>query len=164
MKGELQIDAPKGAFTATAIADRIDFRSGEYRLVDYKTGIPSTNRTIKAGFDPQLPLQAVMVDTDGFKDLHGYVGDMTYLSLRGHVDEDPVKSLLGGRDAWSPEEYAEAALDAFEKLITYFDTDGTAYHSQPRVAFANQYGDYDHLARRAEWAKASGSDDTGELS
>ena len=164
VKGAFVIDAPEGPFTATAIADRIDYRSGEYRLVDYKTGLPSSNPTIKAGFDPQLPLQAVMIDTDGFKDMRGAVGDMTYLSLRGHVDDDPVKSLLGGRDAWTPEEYAEAALDAFEKLITYFDTDGTAYHSQPRIAFANQYGDYDHLARRAEWAKASGSDDTGEMS
>ena len=161
ISGRMSVSAKGGEFHATAIADRIDYRSGEYRLVDYKTGKPPSSKVIKAGFDAQLPLQVVMIDQDGFKDLVGTVGDMSYLSLQGFNDDAPFKSLQKENGSWSPEDYAQAAEEAFQKLIDYFDTEGSVYHAQPRIQYENIYGDYDHLSRRAEWAKAGDKDSGG---
>ncbi|WP_371397029.1 double-strand break repair protein AddB [Fretibacter rubidus] len=161
VSGKMSVSAKGGEFQATAIADRIDYRSGQYRLVDYKTGKPPSTNVIKAGFDAQLPLQVVMIDQDGFKDMHGTVGDMSYLSLQGFNDDPPFHSLQTGRSVWSPEDYAQAAEEALQKLIDYFDTDGSIYHAQPRIQYENIYGDYDHLSRRAEWAKAGDNDTNG---
>jgi len=162
-KGRVEIVAPEGPFLATAISDRLDVRSGEYKVVDYKTGGSSTEREVKAGFDLQLPLQAAMIDKDGFKDAKGTASALDYLVLRGHSDEDPVKSLVKttGKAAWRAEDYAEFAMETLEKLIAFFDDPKAIYHSQPRAKFSNPFGDYDHLARRAEWAKAHDDDESG---
>ena len=162
-KGRVEIVAPEGPFLATAISDRLDVRSGEYKVVDYKTGGSSTEREVKAGFDLQLPLQAAMIDKDGFKDAKGTASALDYLVLRGHSDEDPVKSLVKttGKAAWRAEDYAEFAMETLEKLIAFFDDPKAIYHSQPRAKFSNPFGDYDHLARRAEWAKAHDDESGG---
>jgi len=53
-------------------------------------------------------------------------------------------------------------LHDLKKLISEYDKRETAYYSQPRVKFKNDYGDYDLLARRAEWAKlGEGGDPNG---
>ena len=58
-------------------------------------------------------------------------------------------------------ELAAQAEETLRQLIAEFDKEDTAYYSQPRVKFQNKYGDYDHLARRAEWAGLI--DDEGAL-
>ncbi|HCR65557.1 MAG TPA: hypothetical protein DIW38_03465, partial [Oceanicaulis sp.] len=56
---------------------------------------------------------------------------------------------------------AEQALERLVKWVANFDDPRRTYPSQPRVKFINKWGDYDHLARRKEWASAPG-DDNGE--
>ena len=49
-------------FKLSARADRIDvLRSGGARLIDYKSGAPPTAKEVKAGFSPQLTLEAAML-------------------------------------------------------------------------------------------------------
>lgn len=163
IEGQMDIVVAGGQFTATAKSDRLDMRDGAYKVVDYKTGLPSSRSEVQAGFDPQLPLTAAIIDHDGFKDIIGTASHLIYLSLRGHKDEDPVCSLThGGRNPVSAAEYGEEAMENLRKIIDAFDAPEAVYHSQPRAKFSlqNKYGDYDHLARRAEWAKA-GDDDNG---
>ncbi|MGB0908022.1 MAG: double-strand break repair protein AddB [Maricaulaceae bacterium] len=156
--GRVSVQGPLGEFSVSAKSDRIDQRGADYAVVDYKTGDPPTAAQAKAGFEPQLPLQAAMIDKDGFKGLLGTASDLIYLSLRGHNDKPAAKSILDKK--WSAQDYGASALEALEKTIAYFDDPDSAYHSQPRIKFTNRFDDYDHLARRAEWAKA-GEDPSG---
>jgi len=159
--GTLNVKAPNGPFEFTAKSDRIDQRGTGYQIVDYKTGLAPKDNIVKAGFDIQLPLQAAMLEANGFKAIgpdtkFGETEDMVYLSLRGHTDDDPVSSIV--KKDWSVENFIDQAVETIEKLIAFFDAPDAVYHAQPRVQFSNDYGDYDHLSRRAEWAKAGGDD------
>jgi len=49
-------------------------------------------------------------------------------------------------------EYAGDAIDTLKKLIVSYDKDTTAYYSQPRIQYTHDYGEFDDLARRSEWA------------
>lgn len=163
--GKLTIDGPEGEFVFTAKSDRIDQRGTSYQVVDYKTGKAPEGKYVKAGFDLQLPLQAAMLDAGGFKDIKtetqfGETEDMVYLSLRGHTaDEQPKSTIL--KSGWTVEGFTDQAIETIEKLVAYFDEPNAVYHAQPRIQFSNDYGDYDHLSRRAEWAKAGGDDGEG---
>ena len=159
--GELNINAGDGPFKFTAKSDRIDQRGTGYRIVDYKTGAPPSPPVVKAGFDLQLPLQAAMIDAGGFKDIEaatefGEVEDMLYLSLRGHNQDAPQHSIV--KKDYTVERFVNQATKTLEKLVAYFDAPDAVYHAQPRIQFSNDYGDYDQLSRRAEWAKAGDSD------
>ena len=160
--GELKVNGPEGEFVFTAKSDRIDQRGTSYQIVDYKTGNPPSSNIVRAGFDIQLPLQAAMLEKGGFEKIKsatkfGETEDMVYLSLRGHTDEEPAHSIV--KKDWTIERFTDQAVETIEKLVAYFDEADAVYHAQPRIQFSNDYGDYDHLSRRAEWAKAA---DDGE--
>ena len=56
------------------------------------------------------------------------------------------------------ESLMRAAREGIGELITRFDATDQPYLSQPRAQYVNEYGDYDDLARRSEWAsQAEGS-------
>ena len=158
--GKLIVKADVGDFVFTAKSDRIDQRGTGYQVVDYKTGKAPAPKYVKAGFDLQLPLQAAMLDAGGFKDIKtetqfGETEDLIYLSLRGHTaDETPKSTIL--KSGWTVKGFTDQAIEIIEKLVAYFDEPDAIYHAQPRIQFSNDYGDYDHLSRRAEWAKAGG--------
>ncbi|MEM8987253.1 MAG: hypothetical protein AAGC95_11070 [Pseudomonadota bacterium] len=52
----------------------------------------------------------------------------------------------------------ELARRGVADLIASYDDPKAPYLSQPRPQFQNAYGDYDHLARRKEWAAAAGEE------
>ena len=45
------------------------------------------------------------------------------------------------------------------RLAAFFDDETNPYLSQPRAKYVNDWSDYDHLARRGEWARAGGEDE-----
>ncbi len=144
-KGQLDFPNSGEPFILTGIADRIERRGSDYTIIDYKTGtIPGIDE-VKVGFDPQMPLLGIML---GFGVLGKRADATDYLYIKPN-DPGKSKSLCKAKDA---DEYASEAFEALQKLIAHFDTPKSRYHSQPRAKFQNQYGDYDHLARRAEWA------------
>ena len=69
--------------------------------------------------------------------------------------------------AWSiykPErarELAETALSRLQDWVAKFDDPARTYPSQPRAKYTHDYGEYDHLARRKEWASAPEAGDEG---
>ena len=162
-RGELTIDAPFGPFTLTAKADRIDLRpDGALDIIDYKTGAPPSGPEVKAGFAPQLPLEAAMAARAGFPDCPSHEpGDMIYLRLNGGKEPGKETHLVKAPGTEEAVDLAEDALEDLKKLIGWFDDEAFAYRSQPRAKFVNRYGDYDHLARRKEWASAPGDDAGG---
>ena len=143
-------------FTLTAKADRIEQLGSGYDVIDFKTGLLPTPKVVKAGFDLQLPLTAYLLEKGAFKTLpEAITEDLIYVRLRGigaGVSEKYITTPQA-KNGQTAEQYKIDALENLTKLIQAYDTPETAYVSQPRIQYVNDYGDYDHLARRGEWAR-----------
>ena len=149
VRGVVEIITSKGEFQLTAKADRIDeLKDGTLRIIDYKTGAPPSKAEVAAGFSPQLPLEALIVQAGGFEGISAKsVSDLSYWRLRGgnpageilSVGENPIKLIVE----------AEKGVAA---LIRRFDDESTPYESQPRPENAPKFSDYEHLARVKEWS------------
>lgn len=150
---EHRLDAEN--FTLTGYADLIEKGPLGYAVTDYKTGAPSSIKVVQAGFDPQLPLTAYILSKGGVTGQGAdKVDELNYVRVKGSGEgHDLVYSLTAGDKAWPAMEYAAEAHKALSELIKTFDDPTTPYHSQPRAQYTHDYGDYDHLARRDEWAR-----------
>ncbi|MEQ8404513.1 MAG: double-strand break repair protein AddB [Oceanicaulis sp.] len=160
--GEMVLDVPEGPFTLTGRADRIDMRpDGALDVIDFKTGGAPSKKEVAAGFAPQLPLTAAMAARGGFEDCPSHEpGDLVYVRVSGGKkpgEECSVVKKPGGEEAAT---LAEEARDALGAWVVQFDDERRTYPSQPRAKYTNQWGEYDHLARRKEWASAA--EDAGE--
>lgn len=143
-------------FTLTGYADLIEKGPLGYAVTDYKTGAPSSVKVVQAGFDPQLPLTAYILMQGGVEGQGAdKVEQLNYVRIKGSGDSHNLVNPLTppAKDAWPAPEYAAESHKALTELIAAFDDPSTAYHSQPRAQYTHDYGDYDHLARRDEWAR-----------
>ena len=158
VRGELVLAAPAGPFKLTAMADRVDLRAdGNLAILDYKTGSPPAERELALGFAPQLPLEAVIAQGGGFRDVPpGAVGELAFWRLSG--GEPPGKEHLVGAD---PAELAERAREGLADLIARFDDPATPYASIPRPDWAPRFRDYAHLAREKEWSAGTAGGEDG---
>lgn len=148
-------------FTVTAKADRIDKGLHGYSIIDYKTGTPPTEPQVTSGFSPQLALEAAILEVSGYKSDEftipaGTPEDLLYIRLMGRADGSTAKSVS---QKTSAQELGALAYEGLQNLVNQFDDPAMPYLSQPRAKNVNPYGDYDQLARRAEWASAR--DDEG---
>ena len=155
IKGQLALPAPGGPFTVTATADRIDWlQDGSLAVIDYKTGAPPSEKEVAAGFAPQLPLEAMIAEAGGFKDLApARVSALTFWRLRG--GQRGGEQRPAGSDIATLVAQARQGLAA---LVQRFDDPATPYEARPHPDVAPKYSDYGHLARLGEW---SGGDDDG---
>ena len=154
MRGEMTLTGPAGEFTLSAVADRIDLRAdGSLAIVDYKTGAVPSAKEVKAGFAPQLPLEAAMARTGAFPGLPkgATIEDLEYWRLLGGRVAGEISSA-----GETPEAVADTALRGLGELIARFDDPETPYHARPRPAYAPAYSDYEHLARIKEWMAEDG--------
>ena len=150
-------------FELTAKADRIEFlKDGTAVIVDYKTGAPPSAKEVRAGWSPQLTLEAAMQSLGAFRDLPmREVKTAIYLPLGGGGKkprdlDDPKKGPFG--DLVS--EHYEELLG----LLNHFRKAGNGYPARPFPQFAARYNDYDHLARTREWSAAGGEPSGGDES
>ncbi|MEQ8735920.1 MAG: double-strand break repair protein AddB [Rhodospirillaceae bacterium] len=155
VKGSFIVQGPAGPFEIVARADRIDeLVDGTLAIIDYKTGSVSSAKEVAAGYAPQLPLEAVIAATGGFKGIpERSTSELSYWRLSGRDSGGEVRS--AGDDA---EALRAAALEGLQNLIAAFDDKTTAYAARPHPAMAPRYGDTQHLARVKEWAAAEGSE------
>ncbi len=148
--GSLELPGPAGPFTLVGRADRIDlFGDGRAAIIDYKTGRVPSDKQIEHLFAPQLPLEAAMLMAGVFADAPATrVRELVYIKLSGG---DPPG------DFWIPKADASAkALEAREKLIgliATYDEERRGYRSREMPERVTDKGDYDHLARVAEWSR-----------
>jgi ATP-dependent helicase/nuclease subunit B len=146
--GQLEIAGPAGPFVLNARADRLERHpDGRVTVIDYKTGGLPERKDVIAGLQPQLPLEAAMVEAGAFAAIgRADVAELCFWRLKGDV--------AGGeeRDAAKlpPAELAQAALEGLARLVAHYDRPGTDYPAKPKPRVAWR-GDYDHLARRGEW-------------
>lgn len=158
IKGEFSIEAPQGPFTLTGRADRIDiFRDGGVGVYDYKTGAPPSAKQVLL-FQPQLALEGAMIRAGAFgADYAGRsIAEMAWIGLGLIGKYDPLR--LAVDEGFLPDAVADEALRRFRLLIAAYDDPAKGYPSQARPMFERRLpGEYDHLARVAEWRLAAKS-------
>ena len=148
-------------FKLSARADRIDvLNSGRARLIDYKSGAPPIAKEVKAGFSPQLTLEAAMLSRGGFEGLPALkTEEAIYLKLGGAAGGEDKHAGGKGENIL---ELAEQHFAGLQMLLDAFAREETPYLSRPFPKFAPRFSDYDHLARIREWSSTGGESDAGE--
>ena len=156
--GKLVIDAIEGGFTITAKPDRIDVRPElGLSIIDYKTGQAPSAKQVEAMFSPQLPLEAVMAKQGAFKGVPAEAAhELMYVKLSGGRKPGEAAPLKLKADIG---ELIDKTMTGVNQLITQYADPKRSYLSQPRPQYENKFGDYDHLARVAEWRGAGGGED-----
>ena len=151
-------------FTLVGILDLVErMPDGTYAFTDFKTGSPSSAAVVAAGFDLQLPLAGWLAQQDALEG-HGPgpTAQMGYVRIKGSNDDFKYSSAVkSGKDGTSTAELITQGIAILRTLIERFDRPETGYPSQPRAQYTHDYGDYDDLARRAEWM-AAGPGEGGE--
>ncbi|CZT33594.1 double-strand break repair protein AddB [Rhizobium sp. 9140] len=154
----------------TGIADRIDIGpDGEAVIVDYKTGASPSVKEARALLDPQLPLEAAALKAGAF----GKVGrrhpaSLLYVRLkpgdRFEVDEvNNEGRAKGDVEPKTAEMLADESLAQFTGLLRALQSGQRGFASRVIVQKEKSYGgEYDHLARVAEWSTADGEEETGD--
>lgn len=157
-RGELVIKPGGGTFTLVARADRIDSMAGGLVLIDYKSGGQYSRTAMRDGRLPQLPLEGLIAESGGFKDLTaGRIAGLAYWVLSG--GNPPGKVILAEEDIAGLLADTRSQL---EDLIARFDLPDTPYYSVPNPKNAPRFNDYEHLARIREWAVAEDGDEMAE--
>jgi ATP-dependent helicase/nuclease subunit B len=163
--GALTFELPGGGeFTLSGQADRIELLNDQnFTIVDYKTGkIPSVLQ-VKAGFSPQLTLEAAMLKRGAFAGLSGLRTDaLLYVKLGGKSggEEKPV------RDSKNSFDFDELADKHFAELVSLLDqhwNEGRPFSSRPHPQFLKDFAHYDHLARVREWSLTGGNIEDGSV-
>jgi ATP-dependent helicase/nuclease subunit B len=153
--GRLDIALGDGStFALTAKADRIEcLRDGTAAVVDYKSGDPPSLKTVRAGFSPQLTLEAAMVERGAFRGVPARrVTDAFYVPIGGG---DKMVRGLDKRD----EPFAALVAEHYDELVQLLDDfrdPAKGYPARPYPQFASRYNAYDHLARTREWSVSGG--------
>jgi ATP-dependent helicase/nuclease subunit B len=135
---------PGGPFELTAQADRIDrLRSGEFLVIDYKTGAVPTNRAIETGFAPQLPLEAAILRDGSYRGVRGTSAALEYWQLGGRVPAGRRRRIDDG----DPGPLIDRALAKLRALIKEFDDPSMPYLPVPVPARRPRFSVYEHLER-----------------
>jgi ATP-dependent helicase/nuclease subunit B len=137
-------------------ADRFDIRHGRAAVIDYKTGSAATNKQVDSGLSPQLTLEAAVLARGGFPGVPvATAEEIIYWRFSGGQDRGPHVVKF---DEGSAADAAEEALLRLKDLLKKYDSETQAYLCKPKVQFINDWDDYDHFARRAEWGDAGDGD------
>lgn len=133
-------------------ADRIDIGKDGLTITDYKTGAPPSDKKIKKGQSPQMPLLGLLAQQH-FK---SGTPELRYIKLRGKVDNPAEARILK-----QPEELMQTAREVMDELLHRYYVKNDAYTAHALAK--NDYDDYRHLKRVAEWAALDdGEDDFSE--
>ncbi|MGQ4273944.1 double-strand break repair protein AddB [Terrihabitans sp. B22-R8] len=150
-------------FTLSVRADRLDhLRTNGFAIVDYKTGAPPSDKEVTVGFSPQLPLEGAILRHGAFEGaVRGTAEEFIYVRLSGQAEAGRDRTIkLKDRTA---AEVADEALAKLKALIADFENLDQPYRSHTQPKFLRGItGDYDHLARYAEWSIAPDPEEGGE--
>ncbi len=153
VRGSRDFDIAGVPFRLTATSDRVEqLPDGRIVIVDYKSGEPPSDKAIRAGFDQQMPLQAVIAAGGGFKDIAAApVAALEYVAFKGK----PLSRIVG-KEETTPAEFAGIAHDGLIRLVTDYRAPDAVFRSAPRVKFVKYDSGYNLLARRDEWSSETG--------
>lgn len=148
--GAISFPTAAGTFRLMARADRLEQRAdGAVAIVDYKTGTVPEKAEVASGRAPQLPIEGLIAAGGGFTEVGAATpAALQYFALAGRGREAGTI-----RDAAGPDldQLLERARAGLARLLEHFADPRTPFIALPRPAAARHEGDYDHLARVAEW-------------
>lgn len=149
VKGKLVLETPLGPFECIAKADRIDLLpDGRVRILDYKTGMPPSERDVSLGFSPQLSLEGAIALQGGFDNIEAdQIESLQYWWLKGDSKGGIIKILA------DPQELSLKAHQGLERMIHVFENEETPYPARPFPEKGLRYNDYAHLSRLQEWGR-----------
>lgn len=161
VKGELEIKGEQGPIQLTARADRITVRGGSAVIADIKTGSRTpTHKEINVGLSVQLGVMAMIQEAGGFEGVPAAkVSQTLYLKARRKPEE--VEPLAHSNAQVAPDAAADHARTVVLGVVDALRSHAEAYVSGARRLYASDAGDYDHLARRDEWANVGEEDEDG---
>ncbi len=163
-RGELAWQTKTGReFKLAGRADRFDeLQDGTFTVIDYKTGRVPGHGEVRTGLAPQLPLEAAMLAEGAFEHTErGTASDFLYVQLTGRDNGGAtVRVELEGKSA---AEIAANALGDLKTMINRFEDENEPYRPGTHPKFRRRPdGEYDHLARFAEWLLAPDAPENGE--
>jgi ATP-dependent helicase/nuclease subunit B len=138
-------------FTLKGRADRIDiFEDGSAAILDYKTGRVPSDTQIDTLLAPQLPLEAAMLMNGAFGEVRASsVRTLIHIRLTGGEREGELRSTKFDVNAKAMEALARLAAQ-----VARYANQAQPYLSRAVPERMGDTGDYDHLARVAEWTLA----------
>ncbi|MGE0503288.1 MAG: double-strand break repair protein AddB [Rhizobiaceae bacterium] len=157
---------PVGATGATlrGYADRIDLLpAGHADILDYKTGATPSKMQAHTLLAPQLALEAALLRRGAFAPLGPLQpSKLAHVRLKpnGEVFEESILETRSGIK--SAPELGEEAWTRLERLLHHYNGPDAGYRSRALPFRAGEVGDYDHLARVAEWSAGGGDDEEGD--
>ena len=162
--GEVEGRTLLDGYTLSARADRIDRHTDKsYAVIDYKTGSsPFSNKDVAAGFYPQLPVEALILQDNkgqGFENLDaGETSYMGYWHITGSGE--------GGTEAESfkskkppVENVIEQAEIGISEVLKAYENSERGYPSCPFSGKEPAYPDYEHLSRILEWGTSGDNEE-----
>ncbi len=155
-KGELPFAIGEDRVILSARADRVDILDdGRVWLLDIKTGQPPGDREIRQGLAPQLPLEAAMLMRGAFPDIGTrQIAGFSFWRFAGSEFGEALRGAEDGHEA-----LADAACTGLTRLLHLYAAPEMPFRSSLLPKTRSWRGDYDLLARRAEWAAHEGGDE-----
>lgn len=147
-------------FVLKGRADRIERDpDGRVRIIDYKTGTVPSEKKVKTGAAPQLPLEAVMAENAVFGEaFDAEVKELLYVTLSGRAKAGSEKQILSKPDELRAA--IEQVAIRLPLLLKKYADPNVAFLASPHPDRVNEYDDYAGVSRRAEWLEEG--DDVGD--
>lgn len=152
----------------TGIADRLDtLTDGSVEIIDYKTGSSPSVKEARVLLDPQLALEAAALKAGAFKDVPpSHPQSLTYVRLKpGSRFKSETVNNEGSKakETRSADQLADESLAELRKLLSALLAGKHGFASRLIVQKERDYGgEYDHLARVAEWSTADSDEEDGD--
>lgn len=153
----------------TGVADRIDIKGGGFAdIIDYKTGSSPSVSQARSLLDPQLALEAAALNAGAFRNAGRLTPEnLLYVRLRpGHrFKAEAVNNELTGRgdNAKSAVDLGEQSIAELVRFVALLQAGEKGFVSRLMPAQQNDFsGEYDHLARVAEWSTAETEEVAGD--
>lgn len=163
-----RIELPNG-ITLTGVADRIDLKGADHAdIIDYKTGLSPSVAQARSLLDPQLALEAAALRAGAFRDAGRLMPEnLLYVRLKpaDALLVDQVNNELNGRgdNKKSATDLADQSIEELGRFVEALRSGERGYVSRLIPAQQNDFGgEYDHLARVAEWSTAESEEAGGD--
>ncbi|MEQ3745555.1 MAG: double-strand break repair protein AddB [Henriciella sp.] len=155
-KGSIQLDIAGNPFTLSGTADRMEKRiGGGLAILDFKSGKPPSEKQVRSGLSPQMPLQGLIATRGGYDGIPEgtKVDALTYLQFgtKFEVREIGEANSRAKLEAIEMADLISETERGLIKLLTQFANPDHPYLSAPRPERIAYESDYTRLARRDEW-------------
>ncbi len=150
--------------TLSGYADRVDLLAGGMAdILDYKTGSSPSKAQAHTLLAPQLALEGALLKRGAFEKLGAREpADLAFVRLKANGEVMQESILDYNRQPRSANDLAEDAWARLEKLLDHYRNLDAGYLSRALPLREGEAdGNYDHLARVAEWS-AGGDGGEGE--